>query len=181
MGFRRLSERDVHAWASFRLVSGEFAAPGGERFERTYLRHPGAVAVVPVDGDEVVLVRQFRPSLGRELLEIPAGTLDKGDHETAEACAVRELAEEIGARAESLTHLVSYAVAPGVSSEELHLYLARRLTFGTPQADGIEEQAMTVERLAVADVDAALADGRLEDAKTIVGLLLARSRGLLAG
>lgn len=179
MGFRRLSERDVHAWASFRLVTGSFEGPGGERFERTYLHHPGAVAVVPVDGVSVVLVRQYRPALGRELLEIPAGTLDKGAEESPAACAGRELMEEVGAVAGSLTHLATYAVAPGVSSEHLHLYVARDLTLGETSADGIEEEAMTVERLAVADVDAAIADGRVEDAKTIVGLLLARDRGLL--
>jgi 8-oxo-dGTP pyrophosphatase MutT (NUDIX family) len=179
VAFRRLGEHEVHAWASFRLVTGSFEAPDGERFERTYLRHPGAVAVVPVDGASVVLVRQYRPALGRQLLEIPAGTLDKGAHESPAACAERELAEEVGAVAGSLVDLVSYAVAPGVSSEELHLFVATDLTFGETAADGIEEQTMTVERLAVADVDAAIADGRITDAKTIIGLLLARGRGLL--
>jgi ADP-ribose pyrophosphatase len=174
VSFQLGGERELHAWASFRLIEGEFTAPDGQRFTRTFLRHPGAVGIVPIDGDEAVLVRQFRPALGRELLEIPAGTLDKGDAETPEACAVRELAEEVGATAAHWAYLATYAVAPGVSSEQLHLYLATGLTFGDRQGDGIEEQSMTVERLRLSELDAAVADGRLADAKSIIGLLLAR-------
>lgn len=171
-GFQQRGEHEVHRWASFQLVEGEFEAPDGQAFRRTFLRHPGAVAIVAVDGDEVVLVRQYRPALGVELLEIPAGTLDKGDDETPEGCAVRELAEEIGATARSIEHLATYVVAAGVSSERLHLFVARDLTFGEPAADGVEEQAMTIHRLPLAGARAAIADGRITDAKTIIGLLL---------
>ena len=171
-GFLQRSEEEVHRWASFRLVDGEFEAPDGELFRRTFLRHPGAVAIVPIDGDDVVLVRQYRPALDVELLEIPAGTLDKGDDETPESCAIRELAEEIGATAGSIRHLSTYAVAAGVSSERLHLFVARDLTLGSPQADGVEEQSMTIERLPLSEARAAIADGRIVDAKTIIGLLM---------
>jgi ADP-ribose pyrophosphatase len=133
------------------------------------------VAIVAVDGDEAILVRQFRAALGGDLLEIPAGTLDKGGGETPLGCAIRELAEETGATAASMTHLTTYAVAPGVSDEMLHLYLATGLHFGPAAADGIEEQSMTIERMALADVPAAIEHGRLVDAKTILGLLLARA------
>jgi ADP-ribose pyrophosphatase len=172
-GFRQLGERDLHAWRAFRLVQGEFVAPSGEQFTRTYLRHPGAVGIVPVDGDHVWLVRQFRPPLDRELLEIPAGTLDRPDEEPL-ACAVRELAEEVGATAAAWEHLTTYGVAVGISTEELHLYRASGLTFTERHADGIEEQSMTVERFPLAEVSAAIADGRIADAKTIIGLLMAR-------
>jgi ADP-ribose pyrophosphatase len=170
-GFRQLSERQLHAWRAFRLVEGEFEAGDGSRFERTFLRHPGAVGIVPVDGDDIVLVRQFRPSLGEDLLEVPAGTMDR-EGEDPLACGVRELAEEIGATAVHWQHLVTYAVAPGVSSEHLHLYLATGLAFGARQADGVEEAEMTIERLPLAEARAAIADGRIVDAKTIIGLLL---------
>jgi len=131
--------------------------------------------VVAVDGDDAVLVRQYRPALDRELLEIAAGTLDRTG-ELPLACAERELREEVGARAGSLVFLVSYVVAAGVSDEQLHLFLATDLTFGAREADGIEEEAMSVVRLPLADVDAAVADGTIADAKTILGLLLARRR-----
>ena len=175
MGFRSIRERDLHSWHVARLVEAEFEAPDGQRFERTFVRHPGAVGIVALDGVEAVLVRQFRPALGRSVLEIPAGTLDR-EGEDPEACARRELAEEAGARADIWTHLSTYGVAVGISDEMMHLYLATGLEFGDRTADGVEEQSMTVERLALADVPAAVADGRLADAKTIVGLLLARER-----
>jgi len=175
VSFQVLGEHDLHAWRSFRLVEAEFRSPDGDTFNRTFLRHPGAVGIVPVDGGEVVFVRQFRAALGAELLEVPAGTLDRPG-EPPEACAVRELAEEIGAVAAHWEHLASYAVAPGVSSEQLHLYLASGLTFGERAGDGIEEQSMTVERMPLADAVAACADGRLQDAKSIIGVLLAARR-----
>lgn len=175
MTFRTISERDVHSWHVARLVEAEFEAPDGQRFERTFVRHPGAVGIVAIDGDDAILVRQFRPALGRIVLEIPAGTLDKEGEEPA-ACARRELAEETGVRADVWTHLSTYGVAVGISDEVMHLYLATGLTFGERRADGVEEQTMTVERLPLADVMAAIADGRLADAKTMVGLLLAREQ-----
>jgi ADP-ribose pyrophosphatase len=175
VSFTHLGEHDLHAWRSFRLVEASFAGPDGGTFTRTFLRHPGAAAIVPVDGDDVVFVRQFRPALGTELLEVPAGTLDRPG-EPPEACAVRELKEEVGAVAERFEHLASYAVAPGVSDERLHLYLATGLTFGEPQGDGIEERAMTIERMRLADALSACTDGRLQDAKSIIGVLLTARR-----
>jgi len=175
VSFTALGEHDLHAWRAFRLVEAEFTGPDGSRFSRTFVRHPGAAAIVPVDGGDVVFVRQFRPALGTELLEVPAGTLDRPGEEPAE-CAVRELREEVGAIAARLEHLASYAVAPGVSSERLHLYLATGLTFGPPSSDGIEEEAMTMERLPLGDAVAACTDGRLQDAKSIIGVLLAAQR-----
>jgi len=175
VSFQSLGEHDLHAWRSFRLVEAEFTSPDGSRFDRTFLRHPGAAAIVPLDGDDVVFVRQFRPALGTSLLEVPAGTLDRPGEEPL-ACAVRELNEEIGAVAREWVHLASYAVAPGVSDERLHLYLATGLTFGATSGDGIEEQSMTIERLTLADAVAACTDGRLQDAKSIIGVLLAARR-----
>jgi ADP-ribose pyrophosphatase len=180
MAFVARGERDLHAWRSFRLVEGDFVGPTGEAFARTFLRHPGAVGIVPIEetasGPVAVLVRQYRAALGRELLEIPAGTLDQGDTETPAGCAVRELAEEIGAVADSIEPMVTYVVAAGISDEELHLFVATGLHFGERDAQGLEEQAMTIERIALADVPDAIASGYIADAKTIIGLLLARDR-----
>ena len=178
MPFGQLAERELFR-GMFRLVEAEFESPSGEQFTRTFVRHPGAVGIVAIDegddGDVAILVRQFRPALGTELLEIPAGTLDKMGEPPAD-CARRELAEEAGVTARHWEHLLTYAVASGISDELLHLYLATGLQFGERAADGIEEGAMTVERIALDDVVPAIADGRLADAKTIIGLLLARDR-----
>lgn len=170
-GFRQVGEEVIHEGWIMRLVRGEFEGPDGNRFTREIIRHPGAVGIVAVDGDEVVLVRQYRPVFDGELLEIPAGTMDKAG-EAPEATARRELAEEVGATASHLEKLVSYWVAPGVSDERMHLFLATGLTFGSSAHDGIEEQHMTVERIRLDAAPALIASGGIVDAKTIVGLLL---------
>lgn len=156
-----------------RLVRGHFEAPDGTHFDREIIRHPGAVGIVAVDGDDVVLVRQYRPVFDGELLEIPAGTMDKAG-EAPEATAVRELAEEAGATAASIEPLTSYWVAPGVSDERMRLFLATGLTFGASAHDGIEEQHMTIERVRLDAAPELVTSGEIVDAKTIVGLLLAR-------
>jgi ADP-ribose pyrophosphatase len=172
-GFRQVGEDLIHDGWIMRLVRGEFEGPDGSRFTREFVRHPGAVGVVPLAGEEVVLVRQYRPVFDAELLEIPAGTMDK-EGEAPEATARRELAEEVGATASTLQPLVSYWVAPGVSDERMHLFLGTGLTFGSTSHDGIEEQHMTVERLPLDAAPDLIASGEIADAKTIVGLLLAR-------
>ncbi len=174
-GFRRLDEELIHQGHIARLVRGFFVAPDGTTFSRDILRHPGAVGVVAIDAGEVVLVRQYRPALGRTLLEIPAGTMDKTG-ELPAATARRELAEEVGAVADRLEHLCTYWVAPGVSDEEMHLYLATGLTFGDVATEGPEEQHMTTERVTLAEAPALIASGHIVDAKSIVGLLLAGGR-----
>jgi ADP-ribose pyrophosphatase len=172
MGFRALGEHELYSWRVFGLVEGEFESPSGEHFRRTYLRHPGAVGIVAVDGDDVVLVRQYRPALDRLLLEIPAGTLDGGEDESPAACARRELAEEVGAVADRIEPLITYVAAAGISNEEMHLFVATGLRFAARDAQGIEEREMTLERLPLSRVPDAIANGEIADAKTIIGLLL---------
>lgn len=156
-------------------------APGPEVLHRVVVRHPGAVVVVPVedDGAIAVCVRQFRAATGTEVLEVPAGKRDV-DGESAETTAVRELEEELGLRAGRLVKLAEFWNTPGFSDEYTHLYAALDLVAGAPVApSSAEEREMTVERVALADVEYLVASGELRDAKTIIGLLLARS--FLAG
>ncbi|MEO8208450.1 MAG: NUDIX hydrolase, partial [Chloroflexota bacterium] len=109
----------------------EIATPDGGRSTRDIVAHPGAVAIVALDGDDAVLmVRQFRLAAGRTLLEIPAGTLDRdadGRVEDPDLAAPRELEEETGFRAASWQYLGAFWTAPGFATELMHLYLARDL------------------------------------------------------
>jgi len=174
--FRKVDERVIHDGGFLRVVSATFEGPDGHRFDRELVRHPGAVGVVAVDGDEVVLVRQYRAAIEAELLEIPAGKLDVHGESGADA-AVRELEEEAGLRPVGPVELLSrYVVAVGMSDEWFECYLARAVTSCAASPQGAEEEAMTVERVRLADVPAMIADGRIHDAKTIIGLLLARDR-----
>jgi 8-oxo-dGTP pyrophosphatase MutT (NUDIX family) len=147
-------------------------AAGGE-FDRHVVHHPGAVVVVPVIDGDAVLVRQWRVATGRELLEVPAGKRDV-DGETPEATANRELEEEIGYRAGRLDPLCEFYNSPGFCDEYTYLFLATELEARTRAAVSAEEAAMTIERIPLERVDALITAGELVDAKSIIGLLLAR-------
>jgi ADP-ribose pyrophosphatase len=144
---------------------------GVER-EMTYdlVHHPGAAAIVPLHADgTVTLLQQFRYALGREIWEIPAGTLEDG--EPFLECALRELEEETGHRAARWTELATFHPSPGFCDEELRVFLAEDLTEGTggPEPDEYLEAA----RVPLAEAIGWIETGRIVDAKSIVGLLAA--------
>lgn len=173
--FRKLAEREVYRGSLISVASGRFAAPGGEEFERDIVHHPGAVSVVPIvdDGTAVVLVRQYRAAIDRDLLEIPAGKRDVSG-EPPDVTARRELEEEIGMRAGRLEPLAEFYNSPGFCDEHSFVFMALDLEPCGNSLQGIEEQHMTVEQIALDDVPGLIASGRLVDAKSIIGLCLAR-------
>ena len=174
-GFHKVSEREIHAGRVVRLTESVFSTPGGGRITRDVVHHRGAVAVVAVDGDEVVLLRQYRTPVEGELLEIPAGTRDVGGEDPA-GTARRELAEEAGLACESLEELGAFYNSPGFCDELSHLYLATGLSPVPREPDGAEEEWMTVERVSLGDAEAMIDRGEIRDAKTIIGLLFALRR-----
>jgi ADP-ribose pyrophosphatase len=144
--------------------------PNGHEATREVVEHPGAVAVVPVTAEgKVVLVRQYRYPVEEVLLEIPAGKLDKG--EPPEACAHRELEEETGFKTGRLEHLATFYTAPGFTDEIMHLYLARDLTETAQRLD--EDEFLAVGHYTAAEIKALLAEKKINDAKTLVGLMMA--------
>ncbi|MDP8955313.1 MAG: NUDIX hydrolase [Actinomycetota bacterium] len=176
-GFSKRGERVIHRGHIVTLAEATFVDPDGEEFQREVVHHPGAVSVVPVldDGETAVLVRQYRGPVEGLLLEIPAGKLDI-DGEAPEVAAARELEEEVGWRAGRLEKLAEFYNSPGFCDERAIVYLALDLTSCSLSAQGVEERHMTVEHVALADAPAMVADGRIADAKTIIGLVLARER-----
>ena len=127
--------------------------------------HPGgAVAILPVDGDEVVLIRQYRAAIGEWILEAPAGTLEEG--EAPEVCAGRELIEETGFSAAELVSLGAVYTTPGFTDEVIHLYLGRDLSPCT-DFDKDEDEQIEVARFPADEVRAMALDGRIRDAKTL--------------
>ena len=137
---------------------------------REIVVHKGSAVIVPVFGDETVaLVRQYRHAAGEYLLEIPAGTLNEG--EDPMIGAVRELEEEIGVRAAHVRKLTEFYVSPGFLTEKMHVYLATGLTEVGQKLEADEN--LTIERYSFAELDAMIRDGRVVDAKTMVGVTLA--------
>ena len=176
--FRKVAEREIHAGRVVRLTESVFTVPDGGRMTRDIVHHRGAVAVVATDGDDVVLLRQYRTPVEGELLEIPAGTRDV-DGEDPAGTARRELAEEAGLACESLEELGIFFNSPGFCNELSHVFLATGLSPVPREPDGAEEEWMTIERVGLGEAMEMIERGEIRDAKTIIGLLLAQRR--LAG
>jgi ADP-ribose pyrophosphatase len=177
--FRVLSSSTLCDAGFLTLARKRVVGPDGRAFDRHVVHHPGAVVVVPVDDDgRVLMVRQYRVAVGAALLELPAGKRDV-QGEAPEATAARELEEELGRVPGRLRGLCEFYNSPGFTDEYTYLFLATELGHRARAATSAEEQAMTIERIAFADVDALIASRAIVDAKSIIGLQLARR--LLAG
>ncbi len=173
-GFEQLGERVIHDGPVFSVSIGEIRTPDGQILKREYVRHPGAVVIVPiVAGNEVVLVRQYRAAIARPLLEIPAGKRDVGDEPPA-VTAARELREEVGLEAGQLTLMSSFYNTPGFCDEFTYCYLATDCTPVPSDRQGAEEEHMTIEQLPLAEAIALAVAGDIDDGKTLIGLLLAQ-------
>jgi ADP-ribose pyrophosphatase len=167
-----VSSEDVFAGRVF-SVSVDRVREGGGEYRREVVRHPGSSAVVALDaGGEVVLVRQYRHPAVKYLLEIPAGSRD--GFEPPEECARRELEEELGYVAGRLELLAEFFASPGFCEEKMWVYLATDLT--ETEASPEEDEHLEIVRLDFARALAMIATGEIEDAKTIIGLLLAAER-----
>lgn len=174
---RILDRQTLHKGAKFDFEEVTIRGPGGERLRRQVVRHPGAVVILPLldDPPRVVFVRNDRPAVDREVLELPAGTLEPG--EPPARCAARELEEETGFRAGSIEPLGMFLTTPGLTDERMHAYLATSLTEvgASPEPD----EQLTVELVPLGEAMGMIDEGRLEDAKSMLAILLARRAGRL--
>ena len=154
-------------------VTVDSVSEGELTYQREVVHHPGSAVIVPVHDDgTVVLVRQYRHPAVRYLLEVPAGTL--ADGERPEAGAARELQEELGLVADQLEKLSEFFVSPGFLEEKMWVYLATGLSEGKAHPD--EDELLDVVRLPIGDALEMITSGEIQDAKTIIGLILAAPR-----
>ena len=165
---KRLSSREIFKGKIVELRVDQVELPNGKEAVREVVGHPGGVAVLPYHDDgTVTLVRQFRYPFGRAVDEVPARKLEPGeDHRLA---GERELSEETGLSAGSLTYLGALLLSPGYADEVLHLYLARDLTQGERHPD--EDEFLELRRAPFDELVAQAMDGTLQDAKTVAALL----------
>lgn len=171
MTLKNLSSEIAYRGRVFDVRRDVLARRDGKEITYDTVVHIGAVAMVAFDAEEQILfVRQYRHSTGKRLLELPAGTLNDG--ESPEACAQRELREEVGMAPGSLTKLAEFFLAPGYSTERMWIFLARDLRPEKLQGD--EDEDISIERMSLEHSLAAIHSGEIEDAKTIAGLYLAR-------
>ena len=171
MAFERIGSETIWKGEIATVRVDRFRYDDGKQAEREVIAHPGAVAVVAHDGENLFLVRQPREAVGEpDLLELPAGKLDEegeGPLETAK----RELAEEIGKGAKTWRHLISFYTSPGFVDEECHVYLATDLFDQTAEAD--EDERIEIVEFPLGELEAVIEQCR--DAKSLVGLLWFRA------
>lgn len=154
----------------------EVRLPDGRTATWERVAHPGAVGMVPLTDDgDVIMVRQYRHAVGGVLLEIPAGKLEAGESHTR--TAMRELAEEVGMKASELIPLAEFYNSPGYSDERFYLYLARGLSPESGEAE--PDEFLETVTVPLAEALEMVTDGRIRDAKSVIGVALTRS--LLSG
>jgi ADP-ribose pyrophosphatase len=154
-------------------VTVDTVSEGEITYKREVVHHAGSAVIIPVfDDGTIALVRQYRHPTGRYLLEAPAGTLRRG--EAPEAGAKRELEEELGVVASRIEKLSEFFVSPGFCEEKMWVYLATELTVTKQQLD--DDEVLDVVRIPFAEALGMITNGELEDAKTIIGVILAAPR-----
>lgn len=163
----------IYSGRVVKLVVHDVELPDGKSSKRELIQHPGAVAIVALDPDQnVLLVRQYRIAADRVLVEIPAGTLNPG--EDPETCAVRELQEETGYRPGQIEKIGGIFVAPGYTTEFIHLYIASDLSESRLAHD--DDEFLEVDRMPLAEALKLIERGDIIDGKSISALLLVARR-----
>ncbi|MDH5811179.1 MAG: NUDIX hydrolase [Candidatus Methanomethylicaceae archaeon] len=155
----------------------EVVLPNGRVAQREIVVHRGAVAIIGLEGDKIIMERQYRHAAGKMMWEIPAGTLEDG--ETPLECAKRELLEETGYVAEKMEEFIHFYVAVGYSTEIIHVFLATGLKRAEPTPE--EDETIKTKMVPFDEVLRMIRDNEIEDAKTIIGVLMLRDRMKLGG
>jgi ADP-ribose pyrophosphatase len=169
-----LSSKVAYKGKVFDVYTDTIIEPGGHKNTRDVIRHNGSVVIIAVDESknpddpDVILERQYRHAAGQFLIELPAGTRDKG--EAPLAAAKREMIEETGFRAKKWTMLVKYFASPGFLGEWMQIFVARDLRQGEAKLEADEH--LEVFRMPLSEAMRMVAEGKIHDGKTLIGLSL---------
>ena len=168
---KKIESREVFSGVLLHAFSDKVELPNGAEATREYLKHTGAVCIVPVTDDaEVVMERQYRYPVGRVVLEIPAGKLDSADEDPLDA-AKRELREETGITADEWTQIGHYMPAPAYSREDITMFMAKGLHWGERHLD--DEEFLEVIRIPLDELVRDIMEDRISDGKTQAAILKA--------
>jgi ADP-ribose pyrophosphatase len=171
MKFELLKAEIVYQGRAFTVRRDHLGTPDGRKVHFDIIEHSGSVILIPVDNDgQMYFVRQYRHAAGLDLLELPAGTLEAG--EPPEEAAGRELREETGMAASNLREIGAFYLAPGYSTELMHVFLASGLAHAPLDPDA--DEFLSVEKLPVAGALRMAESGEMRDAKSLAALLLAK-------
>jgi ADP-ribose pyrophosphatase len=173
MPFELLHSETLLKGRAFLIRRDYLKTPDGNETKLDIIEHGGSVVLIPVDKDgNLVFVRQYRHAAGMDLLELPAGTLEKG--EDPDDCAAREIREETGFAADKLEKIGAFYLAPGYSTEFMHVYLAQELRYDPLEADA--DEFLSVETISFEKALQMVEKGEIPDAKSLAALLLVKSR-----
>ena len=171
MKFETIHSEAVYQGRAFSVRKDQVRLPNGAETNLDIVEHGGAVTILPVDAEaNVWFVRQYRHAVGLEILELPAGILEPG--EPPEICAQRETREEIGMKAANLQKIGELYLAPGYSTEFMHLFLATDLS--PAPLEGDIDEFLSVERVPLAQIPAMIETGEIVDGKTLAAFQLAQ-------
>jgi ADP-ribose pyrophosphatase len=166
---KTLSSKSIYKGKIINLRVDKVILPNGKKATREIIEHYGAVAILPLIGkNKFLLVKQFRKPIEKTLLEIPAGRIEKG--ENIKRCAKRELKEETGYKTNDLKKLASVYLAPGYSSEIIHIFLAKNLKKSKPNPD--DDEIIQNVILEKKDALCKIKSGKINDSKTIIAIML---------
>lgn len=170
---KTLSSQTIYEGKIISLRLEEVELPDGNRAKRELVQHPGAVALIPITNEgKIILVKQYRKSLNRTLIEIPAGRIEVG--EDPKITALRELEEETGYGAREVTYIQSFATSPGFADEIIHLYLAKNLYEIENPAAGDEDEFIELLEATIDEAEQMVAAGDIYDAKTAFAVIYAK-------
>lgn len=171
MKFDLLGSEFIYQGRAIALRVDNLRTPDGHTVKYDIIEHHGSVVLVPVDENgNIYFVRQYRHPAEQEMLELPAGTLEPG--EAPELCAAREIREETGMEAANIREIGSFYLAPGYSTEFMHVFLATGLKHNPLEADA--DEFLSLETIPVAEALKQAENGQIADAKSLAALLLAR-------
>lgn len=169
--------KTIHQWKSISLIEEDVLLPTGKTVTHTTIAHPGAAVILPITADDqIVLVNQFRPSLKKWFIELPAGTIEVG--ESPLNCAQRELEEETGYSSNHFIELGQFTPLAGFCDEIQYLFIASHLT-KTARLNCDDDEVIEVLTLPVQEVEQKIKDGEITDSKTIACLYKAKLCGYL--
>ncbi|WP_058485415.1 NUDIX domain-containing protein [Defluviitalea phaphyphila] len=167
MNFKTIKQEEIYKGKIISLVKDTIELPDGRTTTRDVVLHNGAAAIVPVDNQgNILFVRQYRHPAKEELIEIPAGTLEKGEDPLE--CAKRELEEETGYKASKFSYICSMYTAVGFCTEIIHIYLAKDLVKTNQNLD--EDEFITIEKYSLKEAIDMIFHGIIKDSKTIAGI-----------
>ncbi|MGX9133774.1 NUDIX domain-containing protein [Rummeliibacillus sp. JY-2-4R] len=171
---KTISTKQIFDGRIIKVQVDEVTLPNGKTATRELVKHPGAVAIIPITSEgKIVMVEQFRKPLEKSIIEIPAGKLEPG--EKPEFTALRELEEETGYGATELELIQSFATSPGFADEIIHLFAAKNLFKIAQPKDLDEDEFVELMEVSIEEAEQLVKEQRIYDAKTILAIMWAKN------